>query len=415
MTSDAKLTPVSWNTHALLTRFALRSAEWDFLDIKCSVVPLQELLFAAGNALQKLVRRHAEMLAAKGCNAVPGMESLPDIVTPRGFLEALRLNPEFSIHYVRSLKLREVPADSPHDASRSGPPSPAYVPTPVGELISARRILSTFSDEPDWGIDQDLFLIPQYGYGPQPYGPPTGVSSQAPFHMAFFFEPRPLLWAMPSLRRNFMEERIRLFFALADLAFLRGIDYWGWRFTAWAMHYLQDLTQPYHARALPFSIFRLLKRLIRAGRLSGLAERHGNILRNRHMLFEAAVHWLLNDALKRGSHRKPVKALSHGNDWKAQDVNAVMKQSAKIVSRLAARVNAALETLMREPRLNDPSYSLDHDRSYRIDLTLPQAALDRPESFERFLSLVAVCLSEAGTVTRYAVRTGASSVVSDGA
>ena len=30
-----------------------------------------------------------------------------------------------------------------------------------------------------------------------------------------------------------------------------GHDYWAWRFTGWGMHYLQDLTQPYHARVLP--------------------------------------------------------------------------------------------------------------------------------------------------------------------
>lgn len=38
---------------------------------------------------------------------------------------------------------------------------------------------------------------------------------------------------------------------LARRAFASGHDYWGWRFAGWAMHYVQDLTQPFHASILP--------------------------------------------------------------------------------------------------------------------------------------------------------------------
>jgi hypothetical protein len=47
------------------------------------------------------------------------------------------------------------------------------------------------------------------------------------------------------------EYRIHLWDSLAALALRTGHPYWGWRFAGWAMHYLQDLTQPYHARVLP--------------------------------------------------------------------------------------------------------------------------------------------------------------------
>lgn len=403
-------TPLSWNTHALLTRFALRSGAWDFLDVKSPVVRLEDFLFAAGSRLSPVLSRYGQALAAKGCKAVSGREAKGDISTETGFLEALRLNPTYPFHYVRERKAREVSPDTPHNAGRSGPPAAAYVPTAHDEPISARRILSTFSDEPDWGMDQDLFVIERYGYGAQPYGPLTGLSSQAPFHMAFLFEPTALLWAMPGLKRNFMEERVRVFLALAELAFASGVDYWGWRFTAWAMHYLQDLTQPYHARALPFPLIRILKRVITAGRSPGFVERHGNLLRNRHMLFEAAAHFLLNDALKKGSHRRLVRALSRGGDVQGNSVQAIMRQCARVVSPVAPRVNVALEKLMEEPRLNDPTYSLDTDFDYRIDRTIPQAARERPKSYERFLTLLAACLAEAGKVTRYIVRTAVSMV-----
>lgn len=409
MTTEATRTSISLNTHALLTRFALQSSEWEFLDMKYPVVPLEELLSASGSRLQELVSWYGHLLAAKGCFAVPGGEPPQEIVTESGFLDALRLNPAYCIHYVVVLKLREMPADSRHDAGRSGPPGGAYVPTSFGETVSARRILSTFSDEPDWGMDQGLFLIERYGYGPQPYGTLTGVSSQAPFHMAFLYEPKPLLWAMPLLRRNFVEERVRVCLALAHLAFSCGMDYWGWRFAAWAMHYLQDLTQPYHARSLPFSTVRLLKRLI-SGRPWRVTERYGNLLRNRHMLFEAVVHFLLNEALKKGAHEELVRALSYGGDAGVQEVRVIMAQSAKVVARLAPRVNVALEKLMDEPRLDDAAYSLDRDPLYRIEEALPRLGHDRPRDFSRFLELLAVCLVEAGRVTRYTVRVGAAAI-----
>ena len=45
--------------------------------------------------------------------------------------------------------------------------------------------------------------------------------------------------------------RVHQFSGLAELAFRTGHPYWGWRFAGWALHYVQDLTQPYHARVLP--------------------------------------------------------------------------------------------------------------------------------------------------------------------
>ncbi len=121
-----------------------------------------------------------------------------------------------------------------------------------GETVSPSQVFATFSDEPDWGMDQNLYPIREYGYGPAPFGAETGKSSQAPFHMAFLHE-NPIVTALvPDLRRSFMEQRIRVSFALARTAFAHRVDYWGWRFAAWAAHYLQDLTQPYHARPFRF-------------------------------------------------------------------------------------------------------------------------------------------------------------------
>ena len=63
---------------------------------------------------------------------------------------------------------------------------------------------------------------------------------------------RPLMYASSgALRRTFPEYRMHLWQTLARHAMLSGHPYWGWRFAGWAMHYAQDLTQPYHANVLP--------------------------------------------------------------------------------------------------------------------------------------------------------------------
>ena len=55
----------------------------------------------------------------------------------------------------------------------------------------------------------------------------------------------------PAFARSYAQLRVHQYTTLAALAFRSGHDYWGWRFTGLALHYVQDLTQPYHASAAP--------------------------------------------------------------------------------------------------------------------------------------------------------------------
>ena len=90
------------------------------------------------------------------------------------------------------------------------------------------------------------------GFGIQPFGNPNlEYSSQAPFHMGFYHLDWLTRTAQPSLLRTYPLWRIALFGELAELAFSTGHDYWGWRFLGWGLHYVGDLTQPYHAIPLP--------------------------------------------------------------------------------------------------------------------------------------------------------------------
>jgi hypothetical protein len=69
--------------------------------------------------------------------------------------------------------------------------------------------------------------------------------------MGFYHQARVLYWAAPFVGRTYPLLRVHQFLGLAELAFRTGHPYWGWRFTGNAAHYVQDLTQPYHASLLP--------------------------------------------------------------------------------------------------------------------------------------------------------------------
>ena len=367
------------------------------------VVALEEFLTSAQQELPALMDWYWGLIATKSGVSPRGEANAGEIVTEREFLKAMRLNPGVRLHYVSAVRPEEVLSDMPHDQSRDGPPGNGYVRTFPGEPIRAIEVLSTFSDEPDWGMDQDLFLIREYSYGRRPFGSATGVSSQAPFHMAFLHESRLAGIVLPRLAKSFMLERIEIFLALAKLAFDKGIDYWGWRFLAWAMHYLQDLTQPYHAYAFPPSRMGMLRGFVFSAHFRGFSRISRNYLKNRHMLFEAIVHFMLNDAVKNQTNHPFLRALAGEADSFPESLDEVIKEAGRIPARLARRIDSVMVRLIDDPRIDDVNYALEDDPNVRIDQVFPEAAAERPHLLDEFVELVCACLSQTGRVTRYTV------------
>lgn len=394
----------SWNTHALLTRAALKSAGEARLDEPVEIVGIEDFLSLANRDVVGVIERYDRAIRLKSGAPSPNILQEPDVSASASFLRALKLHPSFQLHPVRALTSDEVSPDTPHDPSRSGPPSGMYVPVLPGETMPAGEVLATFSDEPDWGMDQNLYPIIEYGYGTAPFGAETGKSSQAPFHMAFLHESSIVTAIVPDLRRSFMEQRIRVFLALARAAFDHRVGYWGWRFTAWAMHYLQDLTQPYHARPFPVPLGPILKRLILSPDPRGLFQEHRNYLKNRHLHFEAALHFLMNDIAKKSGEHPFLGALKGSGAYWEGPLIQVMAGCSRLPARTARVVDRATIALLNHPRLEDLDYSLEDDAAYRIDVIFPEASKKRPEALGRFVSLVRACLLETGKVTRYAIR-----------
>jgi len=373
------------------------------LDFEVPVTALESFLEQAQAELPDILSWYWTLLAAKVGRpaAIESVRRPP--LTAKDFLVAFGLNPEIRIHYVRALRSEEVPSDAAHTPSREGPPGNTYVDTPASDSLVAREVLAAFSDEPDWGMDQDLFAIREYGYGPAPLGFAKGGSSQAPFHMAFFHEGPVLRIILSRLMTSFVEERVRLFFALAELASEKGIHYWKWRFTAWAMHYLQDLTQPYHARAIPAPLLpAVIRSLIKPG-FRRVALLNRDYLRNRHLAFEAAVHFALNQATKMGAHHPFLDALAGQGEVYRENLSVVLRESSREPALLARKVDQVLMSLLNDPHLEDTRHSLEGDHQYRIDRTFSRSGEERPAVMEEFVELVSRCLNQTGKVTRYAV------------
>ncbi|MFH0823238.1 MAG: hypothetical protein V2B18_10855 [Pseudomonadota bacterium] len=368
------------------------------------MIPLSEFLAAAVGPLRLIAQWHRYLIEAKSGVGTRGSGVVDSLLTEADFLRTFQLNPELKLHYIRTLRPDEVDSNAPHDPSRGGPPGRSYVSASPGECLQPTEILAAHADEPDWGMDQDLFHIKGYGYGPCPYGPDYGAGSQAPFHMAFLKGSSLLVRLRPLLTRNFMGERIRLFFVLARLAFDVRALYWGWRFTSWAMHYLQDLTQPYHAVPIPFPLVpAFLKAVVRGG-TRRFVEQNRNLLRNRHCLFEAAVHYILNDAVKRLNNHPFPYSLEGEGDACIGTIRSVTTEFGSAAARSAGSTDRAMMGLDLQSRITDPNYSLEEDDVFRIDEAVARSSRERPTQYRRFLDVVAASLRLTGRVTRFAVR-----------
>ncbi|MDA8425522.1 MAG: hypothetical protein M0Z80_05240 [Treponema sp.] len=196
----------------------------------------------------------------------------PEIALRAAFLAAIRVNPSMPFPLFVQLPPGAPRAGRPPLAIDQADlmgfriPDPPFVALSPGEKLSALGVVATASDEPDYGMDVGLYadnggaVGALYGFGKQPFGNPSlSYGSQAPIHMAFPHEDPLIKLAAPFTQRSLSAYRILQYSTLARFAFASGHPYWGWRFAGWALHYVQDLAQPYHASMLPgLSTFQII-------------------------------------------------------------------------------------------------------------------------------------------------------------
>jgi len=127
-----------------------------------------------------------------------------------------------------------------------------YLEGEIGEKVKASSILINYSDEPDWDLDTNLNLNKIQAL--------TG-GSQGYRHMYFS-----VFGGL--LKAGEAPKRANHFFEISKIAFGKGDNYWGFRFTARAIHYLEDISQPYHTYPAPLDV--LFKKFFNVKKLTVL-------------------------------------------------------------------------------------------------------------------------------------------------
>ncbi|MBX3592708.1 MAG: hypothetical protein KF755_17570 [Burkholderiaceae bacterium] len=300
-----------WSNHALSTRPALEAMPEVARLAPVKVESLEAFLAAEAPRLEQVLDEQERWAREH----VPTYPARPDALRfvaagaadaaelRRRFVAALRISPDARLSLFLQRPPGEAADERPPMAAREVTTLPRdnaveaakFVALREGESVSPLAVMATASDEPDYGLDIGLWEDNgtaqgrAYGFGKQPFGNPAlDFGTQAPFHMGFFHESRIVYAAAGFLKRTYPEYRIHLWKTLALHALRTGHDYWGWRFAGWALHYLQDLTQPYHARVLPgLSTVRML--WINALQIAGWPDarnRAVTLVSNRHLAFE---------------------------------------------------------------------------------------------------------------------------------
>ena len=360
-----------WSDHASLVWPLLRSQP-ELIHQTVAAEPLDAFLIAEQEGI-------ARTLAAVESWSVAAMEHYPPTPgdlrwgtdhppTAERFFAATRVNPMLPYRlYVDLSPERAQPEQAPLSWSElsflgggSSQLAARYWAVEPGQPVSIAEVIASANDEPDFGMDIGLFedngtdFGQRYGFGIQPFGNPNlEYSSQAPFHMGFYHLDWLTRTAQPALQRTYPLWRIGLFGELAELAFTTGHDYWGWRFLGWGLHYVGDLTQPYHAIPLPGVGTADALWSVVQGKTGELVQ----LVSNRHGVIESYQYQRLTRALEAQQWSAPLlEAIAdHADNSTLEYDSFVMALTADSVEA-AADFDAAIARNVPFRFVSDPSF-----------------------------------------------------------
>jgi len=329
---------LAWSNHALASYRAFEALPEVAQAAPVAAEPLEDFLRAQAAPVEAL-------LASEDAWAQAHIAHYPPLPAPlrfdaqvarqgpealrKAFLTALRASPESRLAlYVQPDPWAPAPdpaARLEHDAVSALPARDkdggghVFVRLRPGETVAPLAVLASASDEPDYGMDLNLWADspsewgPAYGFGKIPFGNPNlSFSTQAPFHMGYHHESPVIYMAAGFLKRTYPLLRIHQYASLSELAFRTGHPYWGWRFAGLALHYLQDLTQPYHASLAPgFSAARLIGiNLLATLGMPGAKNDMVILLSNRHFVLERYESQMIQAAAQARQQGAVDRALS---------------------------------------------------------------------------------------------------------
>jgi len=419
---------MAWGSHSVISYRAFEKMPEVANAAAVTVEPLESFLRAEENTLEALLASQ-EAWARSNIDKYPARPAAlafsadtnrSDEARRNAFLMALRVatNSKFALFWQPDPWSAAQGTPLPHSAVNTLPETPGasetFLALKQGEGVSALTVLASATDEPDLGLDINLWEDSpsdwgrQYGFGTQPFGNPAlSYSSQAPFHMAYLHENRLLYAAAPFIKRTFPLLRSHQFSSLSALAFRTGHAYWGWRFAGLSLHYLQDLSQPYHVTLAPGeSTLKLLtaNALALAG-ATGMKDELLVLLSNRHLVLEK----YLSETLLRSAAAKqetPFEKALHNTDkdknypeWNDRYLRDVVSAQA---NQMAAAVVPHLLAVMPAAYVNDRTLDFG-SREASINLLSELGKKDSPER-QRLDTLLAELMGNFGSHSRNALR-----------
>lgn len=405
---------LAWGHHVMMTDRALDPAGLAWLDAPVQVTSVEALLEDAGPALAQAIQAHQAWLSDRQSERFRPQRLPAQGATRADLWRALRLNPRATLPLV----LRRPPGAGPtagHGFQVAPEAASPYLHevdglqvrievVAEGALVPARAVFTTFVDEPDWGFDHELWGHVDYGYGEQPYGKPTGESSKAPFHMQFDHE-NFLTVAFSDAEEGLVADRIDLFLRLSRAAFGEDQDYWGLRFAAWAAHYAQDLTQPYHSRAIPGVGFGWYLGYVASPAKDRIISRMTQLEANRHFVYEDFVAtamqagYLGQDATAR---TLALALASQGEELpQALDAQGLVDAVTGPAARHARAIDRALVAAFPSQWMDDPAVDVETAADYDIRALVAQAPDDTQA---RLLVETGQDFAQAGRATRAVLR-----------
>lgn len=158
------------------------------------------------------------------------------------------------------------------------------------------KILIAYAPRPDDGRDKNLSYDPGVQFW---FGSGTATVSQAFRHMEkpSFHLKHPLdTFGFPLGSVGQASERAQIYFDLSLLAYKLGEPYWAWNFLGCALHYIQDIQNPYHAaQLLPPIAIKGIPAYWNWGRRMdwGIIKTLTHLTSNLHHYFEGYVEWVL--------------------------------------------------------------------------------------------------------------------------
>jgi hypothetical protein len=398
------LTPVhAWSNHSFSSYRSFEKMPEIAQAAPVKAEPLEAFLKAEEKAIANLLASQ-EVWAKANLTVYPPR---PDILafsanTARtddarrlAFLMALRVAPNSKLAlYVQPdpwSATSTTQAPLPHAAVNTLPEqansSYRFTSIKPGELVAPLNVLASATDEPDYGLDINLWQDSPsdwgkvFGFGDQSFGNPAlTYSTQAPFHMGFYHEAKVIYMAAPFIKKTFPLLRVHQFTGLATLAFKTGHPYWGWRFTGLALHYVQDLTQPYHSTLSPGdSSAKLIGINVLA--MAGMPKMKDNmivLLSNRHLALEKYQNQMVFNAARNRqetSLEKQLRAMDKDASYPVWSDN----YSRDVVSRQAYDYASKLTEILLDSLppgyVSDPSFDFGVKEA-EIDLVANMSSLD---------------------------------------